>query len=119
ALCFLMPGLTISRRGPDSRFGKADLLRALPEDLPAELAQVLVPVDDRREVVACELPRLAREVRVTIREQDLGLADAARVEDDLARVRIAGRVFWPEPEIELAEGDPAGLAAPADVDDPR
>ena len=34
-------------------------------------------------------------------------------------MRVAGRVLGPEPEVEVAERDPAGLAAPADVDDAR
>jgi hypothetical protein len=49
----------------------------LPEEAPPELAQVLVALDDRREVVACERARLAREADVPVCEQDLGLADAA------------------------------------------
>src|SRR4029450_953137 len=83
------------------------------------LAKVVAAFDDRREVVPGELPRLRGEVDVAVREQDLGLRDASRVEDDLARVRIAGRVLRPEPQIEVAERDPAGLPGPADVDDPR
>src|SRR6476659_8695137 len=62
--------------------------------------------------------RLARERGRSVRKQDLRLADAARVEEDLPRRRVAGRVLRPEPDVELAERDPARLAAPARVDDP-
>ena len=63
-----------------------DLLRALPEELLPERAEVLVALDDRREVVPGELAGLRGEVDVAVREQDLRLRDAAGVEDDLARV---------------------------------
>ena len=62
-----------------------DLLRAFPEHPATELAQVLVPLDDRREVVPRERAGLARERDVAVREQELGLADAARVEDRARR----------------------------------
>src|SRR6185312_7747934 len=68
---------------------EGDVLRALPEELLPERAQVL------------------------------RLRDAARVEHDLPGAGVAGRVLGAEPEVEVAEGDPARLAAPADVDDPR
>src|SRR5579864_1333713 len=63
-----------------------DLLGALPEEALAEGAQVLVALDDRREVVASERAGLAREADVAVREQELRLADAAGVEDQLARI---------------------------------
>ena len=53
-----------------------DLLRAFPGNF-FRAAQVLVALDDRREVVARELAGLRREVDVAVREQDLGLGDAA------------------------------------------
>ena len=62
---------------------------------------------------------LRREAHVAVREEDLGLRDSARVEHDLAGVRVAGRVLGAEPEVEIAERDPARLSAPADMDDPR
>src|SRR6185312_2899227 len=91
-------------------------LRSLPEEAASELAQVLAAFDDRREVVAGERPRLAREADVPVREQDLGLADAARIEDELTRVRVARCVLRADADVEVAEGDPAALSAPADVD---
>src|SRR6187200_852920 len=101
------------------RLDEHNLLGTLPEERLAQIAQVLVSLDDRREVVARELARLRGEVDVAVCEQDLGLRDAARVEHDLAGVRVARGVLGPEPEVEVAERDPAGLARPADVDDFR
>src|SRR5438876_6541873 len=96
-----------------------DLLGALPEEAPPERSQVLAALDDRREMVARERSRLAREADVPVREQELRLADAAGVEDDLARIRVARGVLRCDPEIEVAHRNPAALAAPAHVDDPR
>ena len=101
------------------RLAERDVLGAVPEHPPAELAQVLVPGDDRREVVPGERARLARERDVAVREQELRLAHAARVEDQLARARVAGRVLRPDADVELAHRDPPALARPADVDDLR
>src|SRR4029078_3506889 len=67
-------------------------------------------------MVAGELTHLAGEVHAAIGQQDLGLADAAGIEDDLARRRIAGVVFVCNPQIEIAERHPDPLAAPADMD---
>src|SRR6185503_20274739 len=49
-------------------------------------------------------------------EQDFGLADAAGIENDLARRGIAGVVLVGDAEIEIAERHPDRLAAPADMD---
>ncbi len=67
-------------------------------------------------MVAGELAHLAGEMHAAIGEQDLGLADAAGIEDDLARRRIAGVVLVGDAEIEIAERHPDALAAPAHVD---
>ena len=101
------------------RLPEDDLLSALPEELHAQRAQALVALDDRGEVVPRELTRLRRKVDVAVGEQDLRLGDTARIEHDLARARVAGCVLWPETEVEVAERDPAGFAAPAHVNDPR
>src|SRR5690349_8860157 len=69
-------------------------------------------------MVAGELADLAREADGAISQQDLRLADAAGVEQDLARGREARRVFMAEAEIEPAERNPAGFAAPPDMDQP-
>ena len=55
--------------------------------------EVLVALDDRREVVAGQLAGLRGEVDVAVGEQDLGFGDASGLEDDLTRVRIARRVL--------------------------
>src|SRR3954469_20338849 len=97
---------------------EGDLLRALPQRAPAELLQLLLPLDERREVVRPQVPRLRCERAVPVGEQQLGLALAAGVEGELARVRVRGRVLRPDPEIAVAPRDPVRLAAPAAVDDP-
>ena len=58
-------------------------------------------------MVAGELSDLAGEADAAIGEQDLGLADAAGVEEDLARRRIARGILIAEAEVEIAELDPA------------
>src|SRR6187431_656842 len=55
-------------------------------------------------------------MHAAIGQQDLGLADAAGIEDDLARRRIAGVVLEADAEVEVAERKPDRLAAPADMD---
>src|SRR3954447_11480795 len=72
------------RRSASSVGAERDLLRALPQERLAELREVLVALDDRREVVARELARLGREVDVAVGQEDLGLRHAARIEHDLA-----------------------------------
>src|SRR5947209_6907563 len=102
-----------------SALAEADLLRAVPQHAPPELAQVLVSFLDRGEMVARERPRLARERDVAVRKQQLGLADAAGEDDQLAGAGIASRVLGPDAEVEVAPRDPASLPAPAHVDDLR
>src|ERR1700744_109765 len=67
-------------------------------------------------MIAGELAHLAREMHAAIGEQNLGLADAAGIEDDLARRGIAGVVLVGDAEIEIAERHPDALPAPAHVD---
>src|SRR5690242_5899986 len=93
-----------------------DILRALPERQLAECDQVLQPLRDRQEMIAGELADLAGERHRAVGQQNFGLADAARVDDDLARRRIAGVVLVSETEIEVAQRNPAAFAAPAHVD---
>src|SRR5207244_3182630 len=73
-------------------------------------------INDRQKVIAGKLAGLARKANRAVGQQDLGLADAARMEQDLARRRIARRVLIAEPEIERTQWNPACLAAPPDMD---
>ena len=66
-------------------------------------------------MVAGELAHLAGEVDAAIGDQDFGFADAAGIEDDLARRGITGLVFVTDPKIEIAKRQPDGFAAPAHV----
>ena len=49
--------------------------------------------------------------------KNLGLAQSAGVQEDLAGSRIAGRIFIGQAKIECAERNPARFSAPAHVDD--
>ena len=69
-------------------------------------------------MVRGQLAGLACEVAVAVREEELGLADPARVEGELAGMGIRGRVLRPDAEVAIAPRDPVRLAAPAAVDDP-
>src|SRR4029079_7412543 len=93
-----------------------DLLGALPQRELPEVTQVLVAGGHGEDVVAGELAGHAGEAAVPVREQDLGLAHAAGVDQDLARRRVARGVLGPDAEIEVAERDPGRLAAPPHVD---
>src|SRR4051794_11497682 len=68
-------------------------------------------------MVAGELADLAGKADRPVGEQDLRLADPARVQQYLTRCREAGVVLVAEPEVEVAERDPARLAAPSHVND--
>ena len=85
----------------------------MPEDVFAEFGQPLTTLGDRDEVVAGELPHLRGEADAAIGEQDLGLADAARVENDLPGRRVAGVVLVADAEITVADN---GCGLPADLD---
>jgi hypothetical protein len=68
-------------------------------------------------MIAGELADFAGEGDGAVRQQDFGLADATRIENDFARRRVTGVVLVAQPEIIVAERDPAALATPADVND--
>src|SRR5205814_9276161 len=61
---------------------------------------------------------LARERGRAVRKQELRRAEPAREEQKVPGRGVGGRVLRPEPNVELAERDPARLAAPARMDDP-
>lgn len=62
------------------------------------LGQLLGALDDGREVVAGELPDLAGETDTAVEEQDLGLADAAGMEEELTGRRGTRGVLVAEAE---------------------
>src|SRR6266568_3951609 len=109
--------MTVSASVNSARLcGERDLLRALPEDLSAQLPQALHALEDSREVVAGQLAHLAGEEGCAVWEQDLGLADAARVEQQVSGRGMARVVLIAEVEVERAERDPCRLTAPARLD---
>src|ERR687894_999790 len=94
-----------------------DILGALPEAELAQRSEVLVALGHGHEVVGGELAELAPEDRAVVGEQNLRLRVAAGVEQDLTRLRHARRVLPRDPEVVVAQGDPARLPAPPHVDD--
>src|SRR5271170_332230 len=66
-------------------------------------------------MVAGELPHFAGETDPAIGEENLSLADAARIENDLPRRRIACMVFVANAEIIITKRNPHRFAAPADM----
>src|SRR5690349_881936 len=68
-------------------------------------------------MVAGQLAELAGEAARAIGEQQLGLAVAAGIPQQLAGGRVAGVVLVADAECEIAQRNPASLAAPARVDD--
>src|SRR5580698_10470141 len=94
-----------------------NVLRPVPQHVSAERAQVFKTLNDSEKMISSERSGFAGEGDVAIRQQDFGFADAAWVEDNLARRRITCRILIRQPEVEVAEWDPAALAAPAHVND--
>src|SRR5690348_7734116 len=83
-----------------------DVLRPLPERHLAERRKLICSFGDGEEMVAGELPDLAGETHAAIGEEDLGLADAAGVKDDLSRRRKARVILIAEAKIEIAQRNP-------------
>src|SRR5215469_10036650 len=77
---------------------------------------MLGSLDDGQEVIASQLPDLAAEAHAAVGQQDLGLAHAAGVKEELTRSGVARRVLVAEAEIKSTEWDPACLSAPPHVD---
>src|SRR6185312_15404616 len=95
------------------------VLRAVPQAQAPEFGQLVEVRRQGDEMVAGELAELAGEMDAAIGEQDLGLADAAGIEDHLARRGVGGMILIPDAELQIAEGYPHAFAAPADVNDLR
>ena len=68
-------------------------------------------------MIARQLSHLAGEAAASIGQDDLGLAVAARIEQDVSDRRMAGVILEADAELEFAQRDPDTLAAPADVND--
>src|SRR5262249_8714165 len=62
--------------------------------------------------------RLRAERAVAVREEELSLTDAARVEQELTGGGVASGVLGADAELAVAPRDPVRLAAPPAVDDP-
>ena len=64
-------------------------------------------------MIAGQRSGLAAEGGRAVGKEDLGLADAARVEQQLAGARVAGVILVAEPGLQVAKWNPGGFAAPA------
>ena len=92
-----------------------DLLRPIVQHASSDLGQLIGAFDDREEVISGERSRAACERHLSVRDQQLRLADSTRIPQQLARLRRARRVLHADAELEGAEWDPAPFAAPAAV----
>ncbi len=90
-----------------------NILRALPQRQLPHLAQLLAAALDGEKVVAGELAELAGELACAVREEDLGLAVATRIKEDLAGGRVARRVLEADAELILTQRYPTRLPAPS------
>jgi hypothetical protein len=108
-------GVELGRRvlGAQLALLDAEVLGAFPDDEATDLGEKLAIVLDRGEVVAGQRPDPAGEARRAVGKEDLRLAHPSRVEEELARRRIRVVVLVPDGYVEVAEGNPGGLAAPA------
>jgi len=110
---------TLSRRDRCVRlsgFFEDDVLSPFPEHATAELLEELATSLDGGEVIPRQRSSLAPEGGLAIRKDDLSLADAARVDQQLAGSGVGGRVLVAEPGLQISERDPRRLAAPARLD---
>jgi hypothetical protein len=94
-----------------------DILGAFPQHHLAERPEVFTTFDNGKEVIPGQLAHFTREVDAAVSQQDFGFGNAARVQQELARCRIAGVIFEGETQVQITERDPAALAAPSDMND--
>ena len=90
---------------------------AFPQELFAQGSKVLVAFDDRREVVARQLPRLRGKVDVSVRKKQFRLRYTTGVDYELTGVRVAGSVLRLDAKIKIAKRNPSGLARPTNMND--
>ena len=109
-----LDGRPPSRRGTSRSVTRSSLdldrLGPLPERPPADLAKTVLPAlvgQDRREVVGRELADLRARRAGAVREEDLALADATRIDRELTRRRVRCVVLVVDARPEVAERDPA------------
>src|SRR3954453_4244529 len=108
--------------GSSLHLADRDRLCSLPQTTPSHLTETPIPAligDDGREVVRGELADLGRGRAAAVRKEDLALADAARVDREMARRGMGRVVLIVEAGSEVAERDPCRLASPATVDELR
>ena len=114
----------LSKRWPTAREERAllppskdDGLGSVPQDEFSQLHQVFPTLNHGQEMVSRERAHLTREPAASIDEQDLGLAEAPGIEQNVAPRRMARRVLESESGVEVPEGNPDRFPAPARVND--
>src|SRR5487761_1655357 len=115
--CIAVSPECLIRRSAAVHFLERDVLRALPNHEFSERRELIGAFVDRREVVAGQLAGLACEHRRAVGKEDLGLAHSARIQQQVARSGVAGRVLIAEVEIKLAKGYPRRLSAPSRLEE--
>src|SRR5487761_1026473 len=115
--CIAVSPECLIRRSAAVHFLERDVLRALPKHEFSERRELIGAFVDRREVVAGQLAGLACEHRRAVGKEDLGLAHSARIQQQVARSGVAGRVLIAEVEIKLAKGYPRRLSAPSRLEE--
>src|SRR5688500_18045944 len=92
------------RHAPSPALGEVedDVLRAFPEAHGPDSGQVLIPLDDRQEMVSSELAHLRREAAGAVGEQNLRLTGAPGVEKHLSRSGIARCILEPDAEVKVS-----------------
>src|SRR5947207_6131963 len=94
---------------------KDDVLRSVIQHAPSHLCQLLRAFDHGEEVVARELSNLTREHHVAVRKNQLRFTEAAGIPENFTGRWVARVILVADVELELAERDPAAVAAPAAV----
>ncbi len=92
-------------------------LGTLPEELAPDLGEITTVINDRQEVVACQLAHPAGEEGASVWQQQLRLAEPRWVPEDLPRGWVARGILMGDAEIVVAEWNPAGLTTPACLDE--
>ena len=82
----------------------------------AELVELLPPRHDGQKVVPSKTARSAGKRGAPIRKEDLGFADRAWIEEDVAAGWVDRVILERQVRVEVAERDPHRLTAPAGVD---
>src|SRR6266852_3054149 len=94
---------------------KENILGTLPEHKLSHLAQLCSAIGNGEKVVASQLPNFASKAGAPIGEEDFCFTEAARIEQNLARSRMAGVILEAKAQIEVTQRYPGSFSTPASV----